>query len=584
MTIDIGFAFLSDRITLVDVPGHDRFVRNMVRGVAGISMGLLVVAADDGIMPQTREHYHILRQLGVDRLVVALTKIDLVEADWIALVQEDIRALLAQGSQEGSTIVPVSAQTGEGIEQLRQSLLEEAQQAPRPADRGFFRLTVDRVFGQKGFGAIVTGTVLSGSYSLGTPLELVPGGREVKVRGLQSHGEATERVSLGDRAAFNISNLPVQELGRGEQLATPGMVTAPTIVLARLRLLAEAPALKHNHPVRLNVGTAEVMARVKLPSGKKLQPDQEALVLLDLAGPAPMLAGDRFVARSFSPVTTIGGGVIMDVEPPLKWKDQKRWASELHGLNPAEVRLRTIAAAACRPLTLSRLARRFGYAPGLLKGQWPDSVVTVGRDDDPWVMAEQQLESVTAAIIAALAAHHKGSPYSAGLNREAIRQQIDGNDKFVEWQLKELLGQSKLAVTDDLWSLPEFKVTLSGNEKDLLEQMTALALEQGFTPDYLEVWAQSLKISEELSRTLAGIAESTGAFIRIAPRLMMHKEHVSRLDAALKEHFAAHHDLSVAEFKALTGTSRKLAVPLLEFLDRTGRTVRVGDKRVAPDG
>ena len=288
MTIDIGFAFLSAEITLVDVPGHDRLVKNMVRGVAGIQMGLLVVAADDGVMPQTREHFQILRQLGVPRLLVAVTKIDLAEDDWIALVEDDIAALLEGSPLAGSPILRVSALTGAGVSEQQQALVAAAADVPPRIDRGFFRLSIDRAFTVKGFGAVVTGTVLSGGYKIGDPLELVPGSVELKVRGLQSHGAAVGAVRLGDRAAVNIGNLSTAELERGEQLASPGYVATPTAVAAQLGLLTDAAPLKHGHPVRLNVGTAEVMARIKLPGRQKLGPGESAGVIFDLATPAPM--------------------------------------------------------------------------------------------------------------------------------------------------------------------------------------------------------------------------------------------------------------------------------------------------------
>ncbi len=265
MTIDIGFAFLTDDITLVDVPGHDRFVKNMVRGVAGIHLGLLVVAADDGIMPQTREHLHILRFLGVSGLCVALSKVDLADAEWLDLVEADIQALLATTPYEGSPVIRISAETSDGVEELRQTLIEAAAGVAPREDRGFFRLSIDRVFSLKGFGAVVTGTVISGALEAGDPLELLPGGERIKLRGIQSHGGDVSRVALGDRAALNIGNLSTRALARGEQLATPAYVTTTRRLAVTLSLLEDAPPLPHNHPVRLNLGTAEVMAKVKIP-------------------------------------------------------------------------------------------------------------------------------------------------------------------------------------------------------------------------------------------------------------------------------------------------------------------------------
>ncbi|MFC1484056.1 selenocysteine-specific translation elongation factor [Candidatus Neomarinimicrobiota bacterium] len=308
MTIDIGFAFLTDSITLVDVPGHDRFVKNMVRGVAGIHIGLLIIAADDGVMNQTREHFHILRFLGLPRLCIALNKVDLVEEEFLELVEDDIRQLIEGSSYENSPIVRTSAETSAGIENLREVLLREAEQVEPWADRDFFRLPIDRVFSLKGFGTVATGTVVAGSLKPGDPIELLPGRQEVKLRGIQSHGHNVSEIRMGDRAALNISNLSSRDLARGEQIASAGYIATPRSLAVKLELLQDANPLPFNHPVRVNVGTAEVIARVKLVDGTKLQPGKKGSAVLELQDEVPVVNGDKFILRSFSPITTIGGG------------------------------------------------------------------------------------------------------------------------------------------------------------------------------------------------------------------------------------------------------------------------------------
>lgn len=584
MTIDIGFAFLTESITLVDVPGHDRFVKNMVRGAAGIQMGLLVVAADDGVMPQTREHYHILRQLGIGHLLVALTKIDLVDADWVALVEEDIRALLAGSPVADSPILPVSSITGAGVPALKEALIEAAAGLPPRRDRGFFRLSIDRAFSIKGFGAVVTGTVLSGSYKPGDPLELVPGNLEAKVRSLQSHGIATDEVRIGDRAALNIGNLSIGALEKGEQLATPGFISTPTAFAAEITLLADAKPLPHKHPLRINVGTAEVMATIKFPDRQRMQPGDGGAAILDLAKPVPLVVGDRIVLRSYSPVSTIGGGVVLDVELPSKWRDQKKWLSQLAGATEPERLAILVASAGSRPMTLAQFARRLGLSVEVLDTRLPDAVGKHGRTGNPWVLTVDQFSRATAGILGAIQAHHHKEPFSPGLNREAIRQKTDGDEKFIEWLLKELQNQGQVEVQDEHWALAGFSVNLGQEENDLLDRLISTALEQGYEPETIEKWAKMLGTSESMTRTLVGLAEDRGSLVRISPKLMMHATHVQRLIEAVNGHFASRRELSVVDLKALTGTSRKLAVPLLEYLDRTGHTLRVGDKRVKPDG
>ena len=584
MTIDIGFAFLTGDITLVDVPGHDRLVKNMVRGVAGIQMGLLVVAADDGVMPQTREHFQILRQLGVPRLLVALSKIDLAEDDWIALVEDDIATLLEGTPLGGSPIFRVSALTGAGIPELREALTAAASDVPPRRDRGFFRLAIDRAFTLKGFGAVVTGTVISGGYQVGEALELVPGGLEVKVRGLQSHGQPVGAVRLGDRAAVNISNLSTAELERGEQLATPGFVATPNAVAALLTLLPDAPPLKHNHPVRLNVGTAEVMARIKLPDRQKLRPGETVGVIFDLAGPTPMVMGDAYVLRSYSPVTTLGGGTILDISLPPSWKLQKAWVATLATAEESQRLAEVVAICGPRPGTLDQVTRRIAlHGTALdeaLKRAEPRLELLGGR----WLVTAEQLQTVTEKLLAAISGHHRQEPYSGGINREALRQQVDGDDKFIEWLLKDLVEQERLQVHDELWARPDFRINLSASDAKLLENIITSVRDQGLQLEYLEEWAARLKAPEELARTLAAIAEEQGQLVRITPRLLLHSDHLKRLLQLVDDHFDGQPELSVADLKTLTGTSRKQAVPLLEYLDRTGRTVRVGDKRVRAGG
>lgn len=308
MTIDIGFAFLNDSITLVDVPGHDRFVKNMVRGVAGIHIGLLVVAADDGVMNQTREHFHILRFLGLPRLCIALNKVDLVEEDFLELVEDEIRQMIDGSPYRDSPIVRTSAETSVGIENLHQILQQEAELVETWENRGFFRLPIDRVFSLKGFGTVVTGTVMAGTLKTGDTIELLPGRQEVKLRGIQSHGHNVNEIHLGDRVALNISNLSHRDLSRGEQIASPGYIATPRSVAVELELLPDANPLPFNHPVRVNAGTAEVIARVRPVKAAKLQPGNTNPAILDLQERIPVVIGDKIIVRSFSPITTMGGG------------------------------------------------------------------------------------------------------------------------------------------------------------------------------------------------------------------------------------------------------------------------------------
>jgi len=584
MTIDIGFAFLTAAITLVDVPGHDRFVKNMVRGVAGIHLGLVVVAADDGVMPQTREHLHILRFLGVPRIVVALNKIDLAEGDLLDLVEEDIRDLLAGTPYEGAPILRVSAEKGAGIEPLRQMLLDEAANLPGWVDRGFFRLSIDRVFSIKGFGTIVTGAVLSGALEEGGDLELLPGNQAVKVRGIQSHGKKVNRVGMGDRAALNVGNLTVKELARGEQLATPGYVRTPASLAVNLTLLENAPPLPHNHPVRVDVGTKEVMAHIKLPAGKKLAPGQQAAAILDLAEPTPVIVGDRFILRSYSPVTTIGGGTVLDLDIAGRWKERRQWVGELAG-TPEQARLALIISRRkARPFTLRSLAADQGWSPAAMRERLPEGTVALGRQENPWLLTPEQDGRLQTETLAIMRAYHEAHPYSSGANREHIRQRLDADDRFVEVWLRALVDRGRLAFSAETWRLPSFAITLSKAEEANLDRLVALAKSEGFETGGEGAWAAALGLSTGQTKTLILLAEARGELVRISPQYRLHRQFADQLVAGIGQHFEGHRELSVADLKAITGTSRKYTVPLLEYLDRNGHTIRIGDKRVQPDG
>ncbi len=586
MTIDIGFAFLNESITLVDVPGHDRYVKNMVRGVAGIHMGLLVVAADDGVMPQTREHFHILRLLGVSRLCVALTKVDLAEKAWLELVEDDIRLLITGTLYEDSPIVRVSAVTASGLEELMEVLIKQAALASPWEDRGFFRLPIDRVFSLRGFGTIVTGTVISGNLTPDSLLVLLPGELEVKLRGIQSHGVNVKQVSLGDRAALNISNCSTDELARGGQLVTPGYMSISKNLAVELSLLDSAPLLPHNHPVRVNVGTAEVMARVKLvdqPAGG-LQPGNQTGAILELQEPVPVTIGDKFILRSFSPITTIGGGTVLDVELPSRLKERNRWVGQLN-TTPEEGRIaQFIESRQRRPLSLKVLSRRLGRSEEKIDALLPSQILRIGQTINPWLLTHSQAEIISQHIRSALEAFHQANPYHRGASREFIRQKVDADERFLDQWLKELARQGQLKAQNEAWSLPDFDISLSPSDATLLDQIIKIIKDQGFETENLRDLAARLKAPAEQLRTLCSLAENRGELIHVNQHILVHRQTIQNLLLHIEQHFEQNRELTVTDMKNITGTTRKYSVPLLEYLDRNGYTIRIGDKRVQPDG
>ncbi|MCK4577299.1 MAG: SelB C-terminal domain-containing protein, partial [Candidatus Marinimicrobia bacterium] len=410
------------------------------------------------------------------------------------------------------------------------------------------------------------------------------GHRPLKIRSIQSHGQAVNEVSTGDRAALNVGNISTDEISRGEQLAAPGHVTESKTIGVEISLLPESPALPNNHPVRLNLGTAEVMGRVKLPGRAELKPGESAPAILDLAVPIPVLHGDALILRSFSPVTTIGGGRVVDVELPRQWKRQRDWVSHLVGLPESERVQEMIGAAGTRPLRLKALGARLGLVGRQLESRLTENIVRLGPGNNPWLLANNQLDNIIEQVEAALKEHHREHPYQKGANREFLRQRLDSDDKFMDVLAPELVDRKVIAVDGDIWHSPGFKVNLSAEDTALMDRLEQLAEAQRFDIDYLENWADELGTSSERIKLLARIGESRGSLVRVAPRLIVHRSYIDRLIAAVRDHFKDHRELTVADLKNMTGTSRKLAVPFLEYLDRKGITLRIGDKRVKPDG
>jgi selenocysteine-specific elongation factor len=582
MTIDIGFAFLTDSITLVDVPGHDRFVKNMVRGVAGIHIGLLIIAADDGVMNQTREHFHILRFLGLPRLCIALNKVDLVEEEFLELVEDDIRQLIEGSSYENCPIIRTSAETSVGIEKLREVLLREAESVEPWEDRDFFRLPIDRVFSLKGFGTVATGTVVAGSLKPGDPIELLPGRQEVKLRGFQSHGHNVSEIRMGHRAALNISNLSSRELARGEQIASPGCIATPRSLAVNLELLQDANPLPFNHPVRVNVGTAEVIARAKFVEGTKLQPGRKSPAVLELQDEVPVVIGDKFILRSFSPITTIGGGTIIDVELPERWRDKKAWTRALFQKSFSDQIHMIVESHGANPITQTELSQRLGRSEISTRALLPDTIRQLAQSANTWLVTIDQAATVSQAILVLVQAYHQTHPYKQGANREYIRQKIGGNERFLEVWLKEMVANDLLVARGETWSLPDFSVVLTQSDQDTLDRLINIVETQGFETEYIEDLAERLGTAMEDLKTLIGFAEAQGNITRLTPRIIIHKRAMDHFLENVRQHFLEKQELTIADVKDMTGTTRKYTMPLMEFLDKNGLTVRVGDKRVQP--
>jgi len=593
ITIELGFAHLdlpgAPPVGIVDVPGHERFVHHMVAGVAGIDLVLLVIAADEGIMPQTREHLDICRLLGVSRGLVALTKADLVEPEWLDLVRQDVAAYLAGTFLEGSPVVAVSSTTGAGLPELRAELARLlADVPPRPAT-GLPRLPVDRVFTMKGFGTVVTGTLISGTLRVGDPVEILPERVESRIRGLQVHGGAVEQASAGQRTAVNLQGVEKTAVARGSVLTRPGQLAPTYLMDARLRCLESAARpLANRTRVRLHVGTSEILARVVLLGRRELRPGEEAMVQFRLESPGVAMPRDRFVIRGYSPVATLGGGEIVDARPA---KHRQFSAAPLeHVETMAEADPRRAAALLAREAGLAGasredLARRINLDAGTLQNHLAalvkeGTLLDVAGAPPLWVHREAAASFAERAL-GILRDYHAAEPLKAGLAKEELRSKFPAAAPRVFAALLDgLARRGTVAVEKDLVRLATHRVQLRVDQEEAKRKVEEAYRRAGLQAPAPEALAAELKVEPQTVRQALALLVTEGRLARVTDEILMHEEHLAPLREKLTAYLRERGKLGMPEFKEITGVSRKYSVPLLEYFDRTGLTLRVGDQRV----
>lgn len=587
ITIDLGFAHLrlpdGELLAFIDVPGHERFVRNMLAGAHGLDAVLLVVAADESVMPQTREHFHICRLLGVRHGLVALTKVDLVDAETLALAQLELREFLAGSFLAGAPVIPLSARTGAGLDTLRsalQALLATA--LPRPTD-GPLRLPLDRVFTLRGFGTVVTGTLVAGGVALGDELELYPRARRVRVRGLQVHGRAVERAQAGLRVALNLAGVDVQDVARGDVLARPDSLCPSALLDVQVTLLP-GQRLADQARVRVHVASAEVLARVRRLEGADDDVGGVFLAQLRLERPAVAGRGDRLILRSYSPSTTLAGAVVLD-PAPLKHRASPAARQQLARLVDADdvqaVRL-LLAEAGPRGLTPGVLAPRVSRTPAVLNALLREArdVVALGEPPQAY-LARAALDALASRTLAWLTAFHAEHPLKAGVGREELRRRVFGLAPAgsAERVLTELVEAGQVRLTADTVALAGHHVMLSPAEQQARASLLTAADAAGFRGLELPLPvapAEDARVFERVQRLLL----SEGALQRVGDSLLMHRAHLEGLKLEVRRRWPPGSRVDVAALKELTGLSRKFVIPLLEYLDRERVTRRAGSERV----
>ena len=582
MTIDIGFAFLDENITLIDVPGHEKFVKNMMAGVSGVDVALLVIAADDGVMPQTKEHFEILNLLNIPVGVIVINKIDLADDDWLDLVELDISELVQSSFMGNSPILKVSAETGDGVEELKAALLDICTSVPEKQDRGIFRLHVDRVFSMKGYGTVVTGTVNSGSLKAGDTVEILPGEIKTKVRGLQSHGHDVQMVKTGDRAAINLQGVEKKQITRGSQIAEPGYIQSINEVGVKLQLLSSSrKPIVQNQRIRIHLGTQEVMARVALTKGKSLKPGDGCPALLRLEHPMVATRGDKFIIRSFSPVVTIGGGEILEVLIEEKWKVLKGKLQSLFDSPNSQQLLQLVQQEGAKPMTLDKLQYRLGISIEQINKivEENEAFFWLAHKQGKWILTHEQWDELQNRVQKFLNEFHKKNPFQAGAQKEEIRQNLDCEENILDALLQKMQDEKTIIQEGKVWHSPKFKVTLSNEEDALQSNLLSQLNEEGFTSSNLSQLSKKTGNSKDKLMRLLTIAEQQGKLLRINGNLMFTQTNFLKLQKKVAQHFTNHSEMSVSEFKELAETSRKYAVPLLEYFDKKKITFREGNSR-----
>ena len=598
ITIDLGFADLTIGDThfgFVDVPGHERFVRNMLAGAHGIDIVMLVVAADESLMPQTREHFEICRLLEVKSGLVVINKADLVDEDFLELVEAEVSEYVAGSFLEGAPVLRVSARTGQGIDLLKQTLGRLAVRITPRDESAVARLPIDRVFTIKGFGSVVTGTLISGSIKVGDELELLPAdGKRARVRNLQVHGRSTQQALAGERTAVNLQGLDLTEISRGQVLAPAGRLRAGSLLDVRLHLLASAGRpLRSRARVHLHLGTAETLARVVLLGRAELEPGQECFAQLRLETPLAGLPGDRYIIRGNSPIVTIGGGTIIDANPAKhRHRDHATARTALGRLSeadPVERLALFVEMAGPQGLTQPELAARTG-APDATIDRTAEALVRTRRlvaaSNQPWLLVSRiAFDELAKEVRSLLKSFHQRAPLEAGLGREEVRERIFSEISPVIFRaiIGHLVERNEIVAEKDLLRLATHRIALSAEEESARVQLAALFAEAGLQPLPLDeaiarAGAQA-GIDATRAQRFAQMLINSGELVRVAD-LVFHRQALEGLRDTLQHQKNTHGPkLDVAVFKELTGVSRKYAIPLLEYLDRQRITRRNGEAR-----
>lgn len=595
ITIELGFANLIDtdgvHIGIIDVPGHEKFVKNMLAGIGGIDLVLLVIALDEGVMPQTVEHFEILKMLQIRQGIVVLTKSDTVDSEWADMVEEDVRELIKGSFLEQAELIRVSSYTGENIDVLRQKIVTMAKQAgKRREEKELFRLPIDRVFTMEGFGTVVTGTLVEGMCEAGEEVMVYPQERLLKIRGVQSHGQKEEKASAGQRTAINLAGIKKEELSRGQVLAYPGSLVNSTMVDATLRLFDSTQRkLKNGDRVHLSYGSAQAIGKVILLDCDVVEAGQEALVQIRFDDPICVKRNDKFIIRFYSPVETFGGGTILNPAADKHKRGQEDIIESLR-LKKTGTDMEILEQ------MVTEESRRFPEAKDL--AAWMDLTVSEAEQmldtlrnkkkilhlNDGSFVGKAYWEKVSELANQVLAHFHRENPIVEGMDREELKSRLAErmhlkSGKKAEALMAELEKRKVITIQGSIVSVAGFTVSYSDEASQMMTDMENIYKKAGIEVPSTDELVGAYKDRKQARQVLSELTKK-GILVKAGTGVLMHKEHWDRALSVLRDHLASHPQITLGEFRDLLGTSRKYAVMLLETYDQMKITKKIGDARV----
>jgi len=593
ITIELGFAWLDlpngIRIGIVDVPGHEKFVKNMVAGATGIDIVAMIIAADEGVMPQTKEHMEICQLLGIKYGIVVLTKIDLVDEEWLELVTDDIKKFVKGTFLDDAPVVPVSASTGEGVDDFIKVLSEISPKIPGRSSSGLFRLPVDRVFSMKGFGTVITGTLISGHVQVGDMIMIYPSGTTSKVRGIQVHNESVTEAIAGMRTAINFQGLEKASVNRGEIVSTPGALISTFMLDVSLNYLSSnKKPVKNRTRVRFHAGTSEIPGNLILLDREELLPGEDAVAQLRLDTPVAVVKDDRFVLRSVSPVRTIAGGQILN-PVPIKHKRFKaeitKGLESLSDLLPEDLVSYYVAQSGFKGASISELKVMTNISEKQLDSNLQNllskkSIILADKENRIY-LHQDVLNDLKLDTTNSLDAYHKANPLKAGMPKEELKSKMPDflNPKFFNLIINQMIKEKEIELDEDMVRRQGHKVSLGEDQSRIKTKIIEIYHKGVLTPPFLKDLIEELKIDSAKAKDVLMLLVNEGVIVKIKEDFYIHSENINNLKNMVVEFLKANEEMTTPQFKDMTGASRKYLIPLLEYFDSKNVTIRIGDIR-----